>query len=144
MAADEEEELANRPVSVDHVDGALMISFGAVHVGREALAVDQFTELSRYLGRLLAEGAISGFRPYFFADGRAGDVVGFFLLEGRRQRLDDLRREADFVRQVLRAGAATANVRVQTLIAGSEAGRLVNLYRDVRKELGLLGEAGRS
>ena len=71
MAADEEEELANRPLSVDHVDGALMISFGAVHVGREALAVDQFTELSRYLGRLLAEGAISGFRPYFFADGRA-------------------------------------------------------------------------
>ena len=48
------------------------------------------------------------------------------------------------MRQVLRAGAATANVRVQTLIAGSEAGRLVNLYRDVRKELGLLGEAGRS
>jgi hypothetical protein len=135
---EDEEDLANRPVTVGHVDGALMISFGAVHVGREGLAVAQFTELSRYLGGLLGDGAISGFRPFFFADGRAGDVVGFFLLEGRRERLDALRREMAFVRQVLRAGAATANVRVQTLIAGTEAGRLVKLYRDVREELGLL------
>jgi hypothetical protein len=39
---------------------------------------------------------------------------------------------------VLRAGAATANVRVHTLLAGSDAGRLVNLYREVRAGLGLL------
>ena len=137
----EEHDEDIRPLSVDHVDGALLISFGAVHVGREALAVDQFTELSRYLGRVLAEGAISGFRPYFFADGRSGDVVGFLLLEGRRDRLDRLRREEDFVRHVLKAGAATANLRVQTLIAGSEAGRLVNLYREVRTDLGLIPPA---
>ncbi|HMC38379.1 MAG TPA: hypothetical protein VKI19_01875 [Acidimicrobiales bacterium] len=137
---DPEEDI--RPLSVDHVDGALLISFGAVHLGREALAVDQFTGLSRYLGRVLAEGAISGFRPYFFADGRSGDVVGFFLLEGKRSRLDVLRREEDFIRHVLEAGAATANVRVQTLIAGSEAGRLVNLYREVGQDLGLIPPPG--
>src|SRR2546429_9974649 len=125
MAADEEEELANRPLSVDHVDGALMISFGAVHVGREALAVDQFTKLSRYLGRVLAEGAISGFRPYFFADGRSGDVVGFFLLEGKRDRLDVLRREEDFIRHVLEAGAAAGNARGHTPLAGAGAGGVV-------------------
>ena len=42
------------------------------------------------------------------------------------------------MRQMLRAGAATDNVRVHTLIAGSDAGRLVNLYREVRAELGLI------
>jgi len=139
----DQDEADVQPLSVDRVDCALMISFGAVHVGREALAVEQFTELSRYLGRVLAEGAISGFRPYFFSDGRSGDVVGFFLLEGKRERLDGLRREDAFIRQVLKAGAATANVRVQSLIAGSEAGRLVNLYREVRQELGFVpGRAG--
>src|SRR5207245_5976451 len=99
----EEHDEDIRPLSVDHVDGALLISFGAVHVGREALAVDQFTELSRYLGRVLAEGAISGFRPYFFADGRSGDVVGFLLLEGRRDRLAPPRPQEGLPRHVAKA-----------------------------------------
>ena len=38
----------------------------------------------------------------------------------------------------LRAGAAVQNVRVHTMVAGSEAGRLVNMYREVRQELGFL------
>lgn len=120
------------------IDGALMVSFGAVHPGREALAVELFTELSRYLGKLLADEEVSAFRPFFFADGMMGDVVGFFLIEGRRDALDRLRREEAFVRMILRAGAATQNVRVHTLMAGSQAGRLVRLYGEVRSELGLI------
>jgi hypothetical protein len=65
-------------------------------------------------------------------------VSGFFLLEGERDKLDALRRSEEFVAHLLRAGAATQNVRSHMLIAGSEAGRLVNLYREVRRELGLL------
>jgi hypothetical protein len=106
--------------------------------GRERLAVDLFVEVGRYLGRLMDSGVVSTFRPYFFADGQVGDVSGFFLLEGDREELDALRRDEEFVALLLRAGAATANVRVHTLLAGSDAGRLVNLYREVRQELGLL------
>ena len=119
-----------------HTSGALMLSFGAVHTGREALAVEMFTEVSRYLGKLLADDAIENFKPFFFADGMQADVIGFFLIEGQRERLDALRRREDFQRIILRTGAATANVRVHSLIAGTEAGRLVNLYRQVRSELG--------
>ena len=122
----------------DHVDGALMISFGAVQAGREALAVDLFTELSRYLGALLGDDVISGFSPYFFADGQMGDVVGFFLVRGRREALDELRRSESFLRMTLRAGAAVQHVRAHTLVAGSQAGRMVNLYADVRRDLGLI------
>jgi hypothetical protein len=121
-----------------HVDGALMLSFGAVLPGREKLAVETFVEVGRHLGLLMDGGALTSFRPYFFADGLQGDVSGFFLLEGRRAQLDALRREESFQRLVLRAGAAVSNVRVSTLLAGSDAGRLVNLYREVRSELGLL------
>lgn len=121
-----------------HIDGAVMISFGAVRTGREALAVDTFVELSRYLGQLLSDGVIAEFQPFFFADGQLGDVSGFFIVKGRRAELDALRRDEGFQREILRAGAATENVRVHTLVAGSDAGRLVNLYREVRDELGLI------
>jgi hypothetical protein len=120
------------------VDAALMLSFGAVVPGRERLAVEMFVEVGRYLGRLLDAGAVTTFRPYFFADGLMGDVSGFFLLEGDRERLDSLRRDEGFVVLLLRAGAAVGNVRVHTLLAGSDAGRLVNLYREVRSGLGLI------
>jgi len=127
------------PVEADQpVDGALMISFGAVVPGRERLAVDLFVEVGRFLGRLLDSGVVATFRPYFFADGQVGDVSGFFLLEGDREELDALRRDEEFVALLLRAGAATANVRVHTLLAGSDAGRLVNLYREVQADLGFL------
>ena len=121
-----------------HVDGALMVSFGAVHPGREKLAVDTFTELSRYFGERLSNGDLTSFQPFFYGAGAVGGTIGFFLLEGHRERLDDVRARPDFVRLLLRAGAATANVRVDPLVAGPEAGRLVNLYREVRDELGLL------
>lgn len=122
----------------EHVDGALMLSFGAVYPGREKLAVTMFEEVSRRLGELLTDGTISSFKPFFFADGMLSDVAGFFVLEGRRETLDALRREAWFQRLLLRAGSSVGNVRVHTLIAGSEAGRLVNLYREVREELGFM------
>lgn len=121
-----------------HIDGALMVSFGAAHPGRERLAVDTFTELSRFLGERLSEGDVATFQPFFFGDGAVRGAVGFFLVEGRRDALDGLRRREDFVRLLVRAGAASADVRVDSLVAGSEAGRLVNLYREVRDELGLL------
>jgi hypothetical protein len=131
---DDVEPVPHRP----HVDGALMLSFGPVHPGREALAVATFTEISRYLGKLLADELISSFQPFFFAEGAQNGVIGFFLIEGHRDRLDALRRDGSFTRLVLRSGAATQNMRLQTLVAGSEAGRLVNLYREVRAELGLI------
>ncbi len=134
MDPDVPEEVSHPP----RIDGALMISFGAVHPGRERLAVDVFREVSRYLGDLLADDAISNFQPFFFADGQVNDTSGFFILEGKRDRLDQLRRDEGFVKLLLRAGAATRNMRVHTLVAGSEAGRLLNMYREVRQDLGLL------
>ncbi len=129
------------PEEVSHpprIDAALMISFGAVYPGRERLAVDMFTEVSRYLGDLLADEVITSFQPFFFADGQVGGTSGFFMLEGRRDRLDELRRDERFVKLVLRTGAAVQNTHLHTLVAGSEAGRLVNMYREVRQNLGLI------
>lgn len=121
-----------------HVDGALMVSFGSVHPGRERLAVDTFTELSRFFGERLSDGDVTSFQPFFYGGGSVGGIVGFFLLEGHRERLERMRNAEGFGRLLLRAGAAHANVRVDSLLAGPEAGRLVNQFREVRDELGLL------
>lgn len=137
----EHEELDDVPeerIPHEHVDAALMVSFGAVYPGREALAIRAFDIVSKRFGELLSEGTISSFKPFFFADGQLGDMAGFFILQGRREELDELRRQEWFQRLLLEAGSAVGNVRVQTLVAGSEAGRLVNLYREVRSDLGLL------
>ena len=133
-----DDDVPGEPPHPVHVSGALLLSFGAVHPGRERLAVDTFTEVSRFLGKLLADDVITAFKPFFFADGSQGDMIGFFLLEGHREQLDELRRTSEFQRMILRVGAATSNVRVHTLIAGTEAGRLVNLYAEVRSELGFI------
>lgn len=121
-----------------HVDGALMVSFGAVHPGRERLAVDTFTEQSRFFGERLSDGDLTSFQPFFYGGGAVGGTIGFFLLEGHRDRLGAITDDEGFTRLLLKAGAASANVRVDPLVAGPEAGRLVNLYREVRDELGLL------
>ena len=120
-----------------HVDGALLVSFGAVHPGRERLALDAFTELSRFFGRRLSDGDLTSFQPFFYGSGAVGGTVGFFLLEGRRERLDDLRDDEGFTRLLLRVRTTTANVRVDELLAGPDAGRMVNLAREVHDELGL-------
>ena len=126
------------PADHEHVSGALMLSFGEIHPGREAAAIEAFRELARFFGRLLSDGTITEFKPYFFADGALGDILGFFLVEGRREKLDELRRTEAFRRVHLRMGAASEHVRVNTMAAGSEAGRLANLYREVRADLGLV------
>jgi hypothetical protein len=120
-----------------HVDGALLVSLGAPLIGREHLADAVFTELSRFLGQQLSDGDLTSFQPFFFADGPVGGIVGFFLLEGRREVLDGLQREEAFVRLLLKVRAAYADVRVDTLLAGPDAGRMVNLAREVHGELGL-------
>lgn len=122
----------------EHIDGMLMISFGRVQPGRETLAIDTFTEISRFLGKQVAEDAISSFKPCFYADGQEAGSIGFFLVEGHRENLDALRRQAEFVQMVLKMGAATTQIGVHTLIAGTQAGRLVHLYQQLHGDLGLL------
>ncbi len=121
-----------------HVDGALSVSFGAPHPGRERLALDSFTDLSKFLGACLADGELTSFQPFFFAAGPVAGTIGFVLAEGRREVVGDLLHRESFVRLVLQMRAASENVRVEVLVAGSEAGRLVNLYREVCEDLGLL------
>jgi len=133
---DEDLEPVARP---EHINAALMLSFGGVQPGREALAGDVYQEVYRFLGRVLAEGRIQRFKPYFFADGQLFDMIGFFLLEAHdRAELLALRQDEEFERLLAKAAAVTQTLRMSILNSGAAAGRVLNLHQTVREELGLV------
>ena len=114
-----------------------MLSFGSSRQGREDLAAEIYVSASKYFGSLLAEGRIARFHPYFFADGQVAEMNGFFLLEGERESLDELRRDEEFRLFMMKAGMVVDHLRTHALLAGTEAGRQINLARRAREELGL-------
>lgn len=132
------EEVPTEREPIEHVDGALMVSFGAVVPGRERLASENFVEVSQYFGKLRADGRISDFRLYFFADGQFAETNGFWILQGRRRDLDAIRTDEEFIRLFARGTASNQNVRIENLWAGATAGRIANVYREARREIGLL------
>ena len=114
-----------------------MLAFGASRQGREDLAAETYVDASKYFGTLLADGRIARFHPYFFADGPLADMNGFFLLEGDRESLDALRRDEEFRLFMMKAGMVVDRLRTHSLLAGTEAGRQINLARRARREMGL-------
>src|SRR5512144_1654978 len=72
-------------------DEALFIGWGEVVRGRESKALDVFNESLQYYARLQQDGTVEGFDAWFLAP-HGGDLSGFVLLRGERERLDDVQR----------------------------------------------------
>ena len=56
-----------------------------------------------YYSKLQAEGRIESFEPVILT-AHGGDLNGFFLIRGEGKKLDELRREEDFINFVIEAG----------------------------------------
>jgi len=57
--------------------------------GRESLSAVHFPEILEYLGGLQAQGTIDSFEPVFLAS-HGGDLNGFILVRGTREKLDNM------------------------------------------------------
>src|SRR5262245_52742614 len=84
-------------------DEALVIGWGDGVRGRESKALDVFNESLQYYARLQQDGAVESFDAWFLAP-HGGDLAGFILLRGERERLDEVQRSADFELLMTRAG----------------------------------------
>jgi hypothetical protein len=84
-------------------DEALFIGWGDVVRGRERKALEVFNESLRYYARLQQDGTVESFDAWFLAP-HGGDLAGFILLRGERERLDKVQRSADFELLMTRAG----------------------------------------
>jgi hypothetical protein len=115
-------------------DEALFIGWGDVVRGRERKAVEVFNESIQYYSQLQQDGRIESFDAWFLAP-HGGDLSGFVLLRGERERLDEVRRSPDFERIEARAGMIVDRVGVVSAYTGEALGRLMGQFQEATADL---------
>jgi hypothetical protein len=114
---------------------ALFIGWGDVVRGREQKALDVFNESIQYYGQLQQDGKIERFEAWFLAP-HGGDLAGFILLHGDRERLDEVQRSPDFEMLQTRAGMIVDRIGVVDAYTGDALGRLMGQFQQATAELG--------
>jgi hypothetical protein len=114
---------------------ALFIGWGEVVRGRESKALDVFNESLQYYARLQQDGTVESFDAWFLAP-HGGDLAGFILLRGERERLDEVQRSPEFELLMARAGMIVDRVGVVNAYTGEALGRLVGQFQEATAELG--------
>jgi hypothetical protein len=113
---------------------ALFLGWGPVVRGREQKAVQVFQETIEYYGRLQQEGQIDSFEPVLIAP-HGGELGGFVLLRGEREKLDAIRSSEEFERAVTRAASIVDNVGVINAYTGEALGQAMNRFQTASQEL---------
>lgn len=114
---------------------ALFIGWGAVVRGREKQALQVFQESMEYYGKLQQDGQIEGFDVYVLAP-HGGDLDGFVILRGDRQKLAQIRFSDDFERLLARASAIIDRPGVVPAYSGEVLAQQMALFQQVADEFG--------
>jgi hypothetical protein len=102
--------------------GALFIGWGSVVRGREQKALQVFNEAIEYYTRLQQQGMIEGFEPVAL-EPHGGDLHGFLLVHGDREKLNALRSSEEFLRLNTRAELVVDSLGIVTAFIGEELQR---------------------
>jgi hypothetical protein len=114
--------------------GALFIGWGQTVRGREQKALQVFNESVQYWASLEQNGAIERFETYLL-EVHGGDLAGFALLHGDREKLDRLRSDAEFVRHTNRANLIVDNLGIVAAFTGEELTTMLSVYEQEISEL---------
>lgn len=106
----------------DMADSGLFIGFGAPVRGRERQAIEVFNEAFEYYSRLQQEGQIDSFEPALL-EPHGGELNGFFLLRGDRDKLARIRSSEEFERLTVRGQLIIENLGI---VDASLGGRLMS------------------
>ena len=105
--------------------GALFLGWGTNAVnGREEATVRVFNESIQYYMQLQQEGQIDSFEPVFL-EPHGGDLGGFILMKGDRDKLNQIRYSDEFVRLTNRAASVIDNIGIVSAYVGEEMERFV-------------------
>ncbi|HEX8033918.1 MAG TPA: hypothetical protein VF510_08735 [Ktedonobacterales bacterium] len=116
-------------------NAALFIGYGPVVSGREGKALQVFNEAIQYYGRLQQQGQIESFEPVFL-EPHGGDLNGFILLRGDRDKLNGVRFTEEFLRLTNRATLVVQNFGIVSAFIGDEQNRLFQDFQTQASELG--------
>ncbi len=109
-------------------DAALFIGWGFPVRGREAKAVAVFNESVQYWSGLQQSGQIESFELALL-DPHGGDLTGFALLRGSREKLAQLQGTAEFRRSVTRAQLIVENLGVVGAVLGQALAEQMGLFQ---------------
>ncbi len=104
-------------------NAAIFIGWGQVARGRERQALQVFGEAIQYYTELMRRGEIESFEPVAL-EPHGGDLQGFVLLRGNREKLNQLRHSEEFLRLNARAGFIIDTFGVVGASIGEEVQRL--------------------
>lgn len=110
-------------------DYGLFIGFGTPVRGREAKSLDAFNEATQYYSRLQQEGMIESFEVAIL-EPHGGDLGGFFLIRGERQKLSQLRVDAEFERLTTRAALLVDALGIIGATLGDGLGQSIGMYQE--------------
>ncbi len=114
--------------------GALFVGWGALIPGREQAAQGVLNDAVAYCMRLQQEGTLDSFdavalEPY------GGNLIGFVLIKGDRDKLALLRVSDEFVRTLVRVQLVHENVSVIGAYSGTEMQALFQMWNEETETL---------
>jgi hypothetical protein len=115
-------------------EAALFIGWGAVVPGRERQAQQVFDEAVAYWAGLQQQGEIESFEPVAL-EPHGGDLAGFCLLRGERERLSRLRYSEEFRRLDARALLVVRTFGVVGADLGEDLRRTFATYQEQTGDL---------
>ena len=116
-------------------DEALFIGWGEVVRSREQKAVELFNESIQYYGQLQESGKVESFDAWFLAP-HGGDLGGFIILRGKRERLDEVQRSPEFERLQTRVAMIVDGSGAVNAYTGDALGRLMGQFEEAAADIG--------
>ena len=110
-------------------DFGLFVGFGFPVRGRERQAVKVFNEAMEYYARLQQQGEIESFESVFL-EPHGGDLNGFTLLRGDRDKLASIRTSDEFARLSIRADLIVEGFGVIGAQLGEQIETLMGVYNE--------------
>jgi hypothetical protein len=115
-------------------DSGLFIGFGLPVRGRERQSIKMFNEVFEYYARLQQEGEIESFEPVLL-EAHGGELGGFFLLRGERDKLARIRSSDEFERSTVRAELIVENIGVVGATLGDRLMSQMAMFTEQVEEL---------
>jgi hypothetical protein len=115
-------------------DYGLFVGFGAPVRGRERQAIKVFNEAFEYYSRLQQEGEIESFEPVLL-EPHGGELTGFFLLRGDRDKIERVRSSEEFDRFTARGELIVEHLGIVGAMLGARLMSQMAVFSEQVEEL---------
>jgi hypothetical protein len=119
-------------------DSALLIQWGAPHVGREEMGLGVFMKATEYYNTLQTEKKIEDFSIFLSNFGNLDANQGQMVIQGSVDQINALQQREDYQALLTKAAHVVSNLNVQQADTGARVMQRIEQLQVVRKELGII------